>query len=1044
MIELMKASAGSGKTYNLAKKYIFLCLDTDDIYAYRHILAVTFTNKATEEMKRRILDELHKLATDTEKSNYYSELMACGRFGTAEELKKAAAGTLKNILHDYSAFAVSTIDSFFQRTLKAFAREIGQFASYQVELDKDMLIMETVDRVLDNLSEEDNDMLKWLTDNAMEQINSGNGYKLEALLQVKAGRLKSEKHRDAVERYKVDETLLYAPESIKKMREICNDVIYRFELDVCAKAKEVADAFRKKDGTDLLPETYKGFLVKIRAYATVEAQKGKCAKVEKPTASLLDRLSDRSKWFAQKNAGYLGDIDIARAEMAAKAFTNLFSTGFRYYRTAISLKDQVFGFGMAHAIYETFNEILKEKNVLSIDDTNTYLKDIIDGSDAPFVYEKIGVKYEHFLLDEFQDTSQVQWDNFKPLLQNSDAEGHYSLIVGDVKQSIYRFRNSDWRLLDHIVRADFREDSIKDSTLRDNRRSASNIVSFNNGFFKWVTAKLDSSLSAGREEKTIDAIYDDVVQNIVNTSEGSVRFRFCDSEQEAEKVYEAVMEAHNAGFSYSDIAILVRGNKEGGTYASYLIDKGISVVTDDSLKISSSVTVRRMVSLLASISNPKDSIAGYFAKTLEMSVPASYHSLIDLCENLLRPLKKYDEKTFDGEVLYIQSFMDMVQDYVSIEGNDLQGFLDYWKDNERSISSPSLGDSVRIITIHKSKGLGFNYVILPSLEKIKLFRDDDVWCGFESAETPFESIEKGIYDVHLSQQSEDTLFADEYRKELKMQYIDNLNILYVALTRPRQGIYFIGKMPSKSFLSNMNDTDIKFTTFAEAVYAYASVKGILDSGTGRIGRCMDDDVPADMHVLDSGYPSIALNPVYETLDENGELVDVRVAGRLKFRADAVDFFAEDGKTGASASHRLRGIVLHKILSSVRRASELDAAVEATVAMGELSEEEAVEAKEMLRNAIESVKDRGWFPEKGARILNEKAIIDEQGHSHRPDRVVLHEDATVSIIDFKFGEHEDRYFRQIARYGDLYRRMGYSKVRSFLWYVERGEIKTPGL
>lgn len=1041
MIELMKASAGSGKTYNLAKKYIFLCLDTDDIYAYRHILAVTFTNKATEEMKGRILEELYKLATDTEDSGYFSELMNCGRFKTADELKESATRVLKKILHDYSAFAVSTIDSFFQRTLKAFAREIGQFASYQVELDREMLIMETVDRVLDNLTEDDNDMLKWLTDNAMEQINAGNGYKLETMLYNMAERLKSEEHRDAVEKHKVNEKTLYSSDSINNMREICDNVIYRFESDVRTQAENIVNAFNKKDGTDLLPKTFRKFLVKIRNYNTVEAKKGRCSKLEKPTEAWLDRLGDKEGWFAKKDASNLDDIDLSRAEMAANAFINLFTNDFKYYNTAICLKEQIFGFGMAHAIYETFNELLKEKNVLSIDDTNTYLKDIIDGSDAPFVYEKIGVKYEHYLLDEFQDTSQVQWDNFKALLQNSDAEDNYNLIVGDVKQSIYRFRNSDWRLLDHMVRSDFQKESIKDTTLRDNRRSASNIVSFNNSFFKWLTPRMDGALGAVSEEKSIDAIYDDVVQNIVNKSEGSVRFLFCDKEDEAEKVYDAVVEAHNAGFSYSDIAILVRYNSSGSMYASHLISKGISVVTDDSLKISSSVTVRRLVSLIASISNPKDCIGGYFTKSLNIALPSSYHSLIDLCESLLRPLKAYDEKTFEGEILYIQSFMDLVQDYSAKEGNDLQGFLEYWKENKSSISSPSIGDSVRIITIHKSKGLGFNYVILPSLERMELFKDGKVWCDFDEKGTPFENMEKGIYDVHLSGKSENTLFAEEYKKEKKMQYIDNLNVLYVALTRPRQGICFIGAMPSKNFLDNMNS---HFSNFADALYAYASEKGILDSGIGRIGRCMSDSPHVEMKVLDSGYPCIPLNPVYELLDENGELVDVRIAGRLKFKADAVDFFAYGGKTGASASKRLRGIVLHNILASVRRASEVGAAVEMAVAKGELSEAEAVEATEMLSNAIEAVKDRGWFEGDGLRILNEKSIIDENGYSYRPDRVILHEDSSVSIIDFKFGEHKNKYIEQIEGYENLYRRMGYSNVKSYLWYVESGEIKSPGL
>ena len=1091
MIQIMKASAGSGKTYSLAEKYIELLLNADDTYAYRHILAVTFTNKATAEMKGRILKELHILAIDPLRSPYYKDLQS--NFKSAEELKQRSYVLLCNILHDYSAFAVSTIDRFFQQALKAFSREIGQFASYQVELDKDSLVKESVDRILDNLTEKDTQMLKWLTDSAMEAIELGNGYNLVANLQDVAQRLKSEEYRNKVEEHSVNEQELYKDSSLKELRKVCDDIIDDFAAKVELQTKVIFDAFAK---AGVNPDhTNRKFMSKLKVYLSSSEQYDKNA-ISLQTDTFYKNYKDPEKWFAKKNASMAAAVE-GIVDGPVIELVDLFDTRFKIYKTAVALKHQILGFGIAGRLYKEFDEILKEKNVLSIDDSNTILKGIIDGTDTPFIYEKLGVRYEHFLLDEFQDTAHVQWDNFRPLLKESIDNGFYNLIVGDVKQSIYRWRNSDWKLLDSEIQNSFDKEQVNEKTLQSNYRSERNIVEYNNDFFKYTSKFLDdyyyikTGLERGSEvlapalRKPIPDIYADVEQLVSSKSEnpGYVKFTLCPAATKSKDnianqtaaVVDTVKKVIADGCRYRDIAILVRGASEGSAIASALISAGINVVTDDSLKISASVIVRRLVALLTNMDNPQDKIADYFRRQLDLPLPESYHSLVDLCESLLRSLKSKTPEDFAGEILYIQSFMDLLRDFVGREGNNLHKFLEFWKDDTSSISSPSLSDSVRIMTVHKSKGLDFNCVIVPFLDKVNLFKSDKSWCHPDITGTDLENVAGGVYDINLSEDTANTLFEREYYNELRLQYIDNLNIMYVALTRAVHGMHLIFPEPSKKFMdtlakkissvneeAGMNDNlkDLTVTSFANILYLYLMSRGISllpehylgqdqsevaqmkSASKGEVAwQDFERKIEPSVKEVASTYESYPLNPAQPVVDpELFEPNPIQVNGRLKFSTSSIDFFGEDGTVGVEASHRLRGILLHDILSNVKVPADLDAAVDKFVKSGELPAEEAEDTRKALAAAIASVADRGWFPADAEMVMNEVSVIDVDGVISRPDRVVLNEDGSVIIVDYKFGRHYPKYDQQVANYADLFRRMGYTDVSTYLWYLDTGDVR----
>lgn len=1024
MIKIVKASAGSGKTFLLAKTYISLLFNSLDNYPYRHILAVTFTNKATEEMKNRIIKELDILARTPEQSGYYKDFTAS--FGDALALKERAWRVLVDLLHDYSAFSVSTIDKFFQTTLRCFAREIGQFPNYQVELDLKSMVRESVDRMLDNISEDDTQMLDWLERSAMDKLESGRRAKIEDELYDIAEKLKSDSFRELVEKLGLDTDEWFSMRNLSRVRKLCRDCKKSFVDRLQTVVRALLDGFAE---AGVPPElTMRGFVHDMDKYLTLKEDLA-----EPATATVLANCRDSSRWFSKANAKKYLHLLGSTVEMQFEAFADLFEKNFRVYRTAVEIDAQLYSLGIASRFNEEFSSLMREKNVLNIDDSNAMLRKIIEGGDAPFVYEKLGARYENFLLDEFQDTSTIQWDNFKPLIRESDSNGHQNLIVGDVKQSIYRWRGSDWKLLQTGVKEEFQmaDDSC---SLQDNWRSLPEIVNFNNAFFEYAASRLDGLLGVNQY---ITRIYKDVRQNVRAKGEesGCLDFTFCSENLLLDKVLESVSRVVSEGkANYGQIAVLVRNNDEGSRVASFLIENGIPVISDDSLSVRSSLTVRRLTSLLHYALNPQDKVNGFLAEKLDISIPENFGSIYDLTEGLLRKLMDFDKETLDKEYLYIQSFMDKLQEWASVNGNNLDAFLKYW-DGEKNpvVSSPANTSSVRIITIHKSKGLEFPYVIFPFAEKVTLTHDESHWCSPELKDTPLEEIDGGLYNVKFSKKTEQTLFEAARKRESSQQFLDNINLMYVALTRAVKGLHMIvGKWQVEP--AYVSDLVFAYLQEHQEDFCYEHLADEdKDTTCTRFSRgtmpdfSLDKEKASQVTNLPSSFVSYPLNP--EPVDENE---DVRIRGRLKFSADSVDFFTQ------GQNPRLKGILLHDILSSVLLPSDLDEAVDSRLRHGDLDEAQAEEYKSLLASRIASVMDRGWFPPDAENVENEASLIDTDGSVYRPDRVVICGNS-VKIIDYKFGEEKQSYLGQVGKYARLYKSMGYSNVEASLWFVSENKI-----
>lgn len=928
MINIFKASAGSGKTHTLSKTYLDLLLKADSKTAYRNILAVTFTNKATEEMKERILRDL------------------------AEEGKTnpRAREILINLLHDYGSFSVSTIDKFFQQALRAFSRELGSSGNYQIELDKASLTKEAMDRVLDDLTEKDKDLLGWFTKQLETALDNGESFHLESSL-----------YEMAEEFGDVNEKFTYDKKKLTELKARCKEIVDTFHKDVYENALCIDTTTWGKTAAKGLAQ-YAGAQTKYKD------------SVKAANATTLAKLAETAGCEAMY------------------ALMNPQGRRWKEYRTARMVEKVIFTLGLAEEFYSKLAIIEEEKGVISLDESTSLLRDIIDGSDAPFIYEKLGVRFNHFLLDEFQDTSVVQWENFKPLLANSVSEGYSNIIVGDVKQSIYRWRNSDWNLLDKEIEENF-EGKVEVITLKENWRSTQSIVNFNNEFFTFAADNLGLS-----------TIYADVKQEVKveDSQEGCVTVDFCEDELEMIDGY--IEQAVAAGAKMSDMAILLRTNGEGKKVAEYLLSKGYSVISDDSLDLKSSLIIRKIVSYLHSLCNNSDSLNTYLSESLEIDSEREYHSLLDLVDGVIKDLSETHPDEIKGQTLFIQSFMDDILEWTSIHGNDLRQYLKHWEESKIAISSPNDPNAIRITTVHKSKGLAFPIVIFPFAEKVGLFKEDTLWCHLDSDAEMGESF-NSIFPVVLGKSSGDSFFSESLKNEMEMQRIDNLNIFYVCLTRARKEMHIIAKKPPKSLIDGKSSPN----DLSQLLYLYCEQNGYTFGSPYRWNEASKKE-DSEIEEFDAEYETYGMNPE-------------ACSRRFVASSDAWDYFSEEG---IGQSKRLRGIEQHALLSRIRTSDDAP----------EVLRSIEPQTRELLLERISAHSE--WFsPE--LKTLNEVAIIDSFGNTNRPDRVLVDEEGRVTVIDFKFGEEDEKYSGQVRRYMRLFREMGYGEVSGYIWYVPIDKI-----
>lgn len=1008
-IDIYKASAGSGKTFRLTGEYIKLLFA--DEYEYRHILAVTFTNKATDQMKHRILNELYLLSKHPEKSAYIDEIISCTH-KSASEVAEYSGSVLKRILHDYSAFSISTIDTFFQSVMRSFSRELGRMATYNVEIDDSQIISMVIDRMFLSLDKSENSrLLDWLIRYSLESIEEGRSWRIKNNIMELSKNLNSEsfkiKNRGRAGYFNPGRYM----EQIQRLKEKIA-VVERSYVESVKKLAEQAIRIIEGGGLTLLD--FKG-----RSRSPF-ARLGKFAAGNAifDTGS-YDAFSglygNVDEWVKTGNKakvlGIYGELNDLIGEMI-----RCYRENYRLYATCGKVKNNLGALAILGEIHSNLALYCRENNILLLSQTNELLHDIIDGSDTPFIYEKVGTWINHFMIDEFQDTSSMQWENFKPLLHNSIAEGNGNLVVGDVKQSIYRWRNSDWSILNKGI---MREFECNVSTLSVNWRSSKDIVEFNNGFFGYAAMMLEDFYcdSTGIEADTISGIYDaaqdesrneNLADQIVSEKgakmPGYVELNFPADSQTSEEVNSAILLSTagrliDNGYPQNRICVLVRYNADAEAAARILAEAGYQVSSAEAFTLGLSDAVLEVVSRLEALDNGNPAEDDEKLEALPLYI---------LCETLIREKLESGQKE---DLLFLQSFLDAVLEFSVKNGDNRTAFLKWWHDSGymTKVQLSQERDAINVMTIHKSKGLEFDAVIIPyfrlPLEPVGWNRPL-LWSDAASKALDFDGVLSAIYSSKLR----DTLFEKEYLDEKLCCFVDNLNLAYVAFTRAKRELVVIADADTRN------------------VERIASPEGISDLLYGYATAAMAESLceGSSVQTFSSGAPSSF--PEDETDPGLEQLVQLPLQFSAALALKRFGTALQSRDSGDGSDIRNRGIVLHEYFSQIADAEDI-------------VKIEDPEVRDLIAGKLAFVEKYGWFS-KEYEVYRECEIIASDGSVHRPDRVVT-KDGEAVVIDYKFGEYrpcDSRYVRQVRSYMKLLSDMGFRNVRGALWYVNHDMVE----
>lgn len=829
-LTIYKASAGSGKTFTLSIEYIKLLIN--DPTSYRSTLAVTFTNKATEEMKIRILSQLYGIWKLLPDSKSYIEKIKADMDVTEEFMAERAGMALHNIVNNYSYFRIETIDSFFQSVLRNLARELDLTANLRVELNDFQIERNAVDTLIDNLSENDQ-LLAWIMEYIQENIQDDKNWNV-------IGQIKKFGENIFREFYKTNSKQLNAKlleegffkQYTAKLRKLRNEA----EAEIVNEAELFFDILNNH-GIDIQDLSYgksgpAGYFIKIRSGIYDESL------ITGRVKTAMDNGNGEG-WVKKSATPELKAIAESKLAPILINAEDVRSRNWPIYQSAVLTLRHLNQLRLLNSIESKVRDMNQEANRFLLSDTHTLLHSLIIDSDSPFIFEKIGTRLNNIMIDEFQDTSTVQWQNFKVLLEECMSHGteQGNLIVGDVKQSIYRWRSGDWRMLNNIEREfPTMRSMLNVQSLDTNYRSSRRVINFNNAFFTQAAEIEYKDLKIGNEsqdEKSdisaeqLKKAYTDVQQNVpeFRKDTGHVSVELLPQEdylaQTLQKTADAVRELLNAGAECSDIAIIVRSNSTIQQLAEYFAEEmpEMRIVSDEAFRLDNADSVNIIVNAMHCLTHPDDLIAKtYIAKayqtrvlgkdyvdvdkmltTEEGTTEALPKQFVDNAPDLMAmPLYELAErlynifglKNINGEDAYIYAFYDCLTDYLKNNTADIDKFIEEWDD---SISSKTIQvnatQGIRLITIHKSKGLEFENVIIPfcdwSIEKT-----NTIWCSPKVA--PFNELPLIPIDFN-AKQMKGTIFEDDYNDEHLQNCVDNLNLLYVAFTRASSSLHVIAR-----------------------------------------------------------------------------------------------------------------------------------------------------------------------------------------------------------------------------------------------------------
>lgn len=1040
-LTIYKSSAGSGKTYSLAKEYLKLALRSEDYY--KKILAVTFTNRAAEEMKERVLEFL----IDISKGQH--ELISV----LAKELNKSETGvvdaakkSLNHLLHNYGYFSITTIDTFFHRVIRSFSREIGLQGSFGIELDIDK-VSDFITSDLYHGVEDNNQLREWLVDFSMSQLSDGKGYEHKKEVSQLARQLFSEEFKNLPKSQFEDTD---SKGKIRALKEKLHKQRYGFENQL----KKYGQEFFEKQKTSGIgldeftggkKQTIPNFFNRL-----IDAD---------PTLNktMLSVSDDSSAWSTKTSK--IRDLIIQFAENVGipllREVIEYVEKNEKDYLTAKAILKHLFTLGLMTDLSQRLQEYKKEEELIMISDLSDFLSQIIDDTGSPFIYEKVGSRYNHFLIDEFQDTSKLQWKNFKPLLEESLAYGGENIIVGDAKQSIYGWRGGDPSLLMNGVQHDLPVAKV-DPAAGVNYRSAKNIVEFNNNLFSTLPAlmsELMSDVITEEEMNMIHSAYDSVHQEVAtknSKTEGLVQLEFLTADKgerwnirSMERTVEVMEALLLEGHQLNDMAILVRSNWEATQIVNHVLeyrrntDTQIEVISAEGMLLSNSSVVQLILSAFKHLLNPDDdsviadlvfryqqlsrgmnfSSHDDFLKLNENGLPEAFQKykqhllhlpILELTEVLIRT---FELNKIDAEFAYLQAFQDAVLEFSKNQRSDIRIFMDWWEDAgaKRSVQLTGALDAVEVITSHKAKGLQYPIVFVPFCNFDFDSKTHPSWY-----EAPGDASFSDLKALPVDYKSEldKTAFSPRYKQELAKWHLESLNVLYVAFTRAENGLYVFCQPPPKVKQTMYGSASKLLWTYFERnqIDGWSEDAGVFQKGTIPIKH---REAKNDLISL-LGYPT----------NKWSNKLSIRKTGKAYYD-DEVE------------QRRNEGILLHQILSEIIHWEQTDRVLDRYEKRMEITMEDRNRYETTIKNLWNNPEVKGWF-EGDHQVKTEVVVLPKDGETKRMDRVMI-DGNKVKVIDFKSGQPKKLDEKQLKEYMVLLQGMRY-EVSGYLLYLKTGETK----
>lgn len=1105
-LTVYRASAGSGKTFTLAVEYISLLVK--DPENYQHILAVTFTNKATQEMKMRILSQLYGIANSLQSSQQYFNKVKEKTNMPDAVIRNNARAALTLLIHRYNNFRILTIDAFFQQVLRNLAHELGQTANLKVDLNNEEITEKAVDQMIESL-EKGQPVLQWISTYINNSIEDDNGWNIIGKIKTfgtnifkdfyKAHEANLKEQLSNADDFKVYETTL------RKRR---NDIRKTFN----SKARSILNEI--KNANLDIPSNYRSGLYKYLTDSAIAPLTNKPLK-----AGVLKANESPQNWTSSKCAkADKQQIQALAAEVLSAQLSELIAYNndnwneFQSIQLTLSHLSEL---RLLHAIADAVDNLTKDTNRFMLSNTQALLKELIADSDTPFIFERIGARLKHVMIDEFQDTSTIQWQNFQVLLANCMAqELSQNLIVGDIKQSVYRWRQGDWGILNNIEKS-FAHQKIRLETLDYNYRSEKRIIDFNNAFWEQCVANTAKEVAQDDAEKAkiVQKAYEDVAQKTHKTTEnGFVKISLYPSksmkEAVLEELIETIKELFNNGYggkNQSKIAILVRSKSNIQDIVNALLQSfgnEINIVSDEAFRLDASLSVNIIVSAMHLLTHPDDVLTrGKLVKLynqevlkkpltdtdllvsinesnnidtknidkkerrklateqqmakLNSQLPPEYVANRELLLGL--PIVDLVDKLFmlfgldqlEGQSSYICTLYDTLNDFLKDHTADIDDFINEW---ENSLSSKTIQsdeiEGIRIMTIHKSKGLEFDNVIIPFCNW-EMEKKGTLWCETKNKPAPYNKLP--LLPIDFSRDKLiGTVFEDDYKEEHFQNIVDNLNLLYVAFTRASKNLFVFGLRQGKTTLDNI----AKGTPPGNRSYAIELALRQVSEQLQGSSLSFPDDTGSEIHFeygtlvpeTHEKEHAVADNPFLIKPDKH--IVSIATypqAATFKQSNKSIEFVKGEDVDPSDRTRYIKiGNVLHQLFSTIYTTADIPARLNELEQQGIIYNDEITSAqlRTRIEDAITNPQVQEWFSKRW-QLYNECTILEynkdtNEMEEHRPDRVMTDGKEFV-VVDFKFGKEREEYKKQVQQYMEILIRMGHKKVSGYLWYVVKNNV-----